>query len=68
MILDVETILDRADKLEQLATMAPSNVLRCRYLSMARYWAILSADRSACASRMETTEEFRLHDDERVSK
>jgi len=47
MALDVEMNLDRADHFEPLAATAPSNVLRCRYMSMARYWSILSSDRSS---------------------
>jgi hypothetical protein len=41
---DVEMSLNRAEHFELLAAKASSNVLRCRYLSMARYWSILSSE------------------------
>ena len=53
---DAEMRLDRAEHFELLAAKASSNVLRCRYLSMARYWSILSNEGSMAAPRHERTE------------
>jgi hypothetical protein len=41
-----EDLLVKADEFERLAAGASSEALRCRYMSLARYWAIL-ADESA---------------------
>jgi hypothetical protein len=41
-----EDLLVKADEFECLAGRASSEALRCRYMSLARYWAIL-ADESA---------------------
>src|SRR5947209_6073942 len=39
-----EDLLVKADEFERMALSAPSEVLRCRYISMARYWAILAEE------------------------
>ena len=68
MNLDSEMSLERAEHFERLAAIAPSNVLRCRYLSMARYWSILSSDRSACPSHANRIHGSRSRDGRRVSQ
>jgi hypothetical protein len=44
MIQAREELLGRADEFERMAACASSDVLRCRYMSMARYWAILAEE------------------------
>ncbi len=49
MILGRERLLAKADEFEEMANRATSDVIRCRYRSMARYWSIL-ADETAAVS------------------
>jgi hypothetical protein len=39
-----EDLLVKADEFERMARCASSEVLRCRYISLARYWAILAEE------------------------
>ncbi len=39
-----EDLLVKADEFERMAELASSEVLRCRYRSMARYWSILAGE------------------------